>query len=171
MYKHLLVGLLLLVTAQPALGQVYRPNEPLGKTLSKIKPLSTPNNAGGKGILENSCIFKNNGFSLSASEPLLDHCDVPEAIGRFVEKKRPTGPDRQSAREFDRAGIFSPVQGEPIPRQILRRLRRRQDDLFHQGGMYQRKKPDHARRPQGTRRSWRARRAGRPGRSPLASRS
>jgi len=86
MYKRLLVGLLLLVTAQPALGQVYRPNEPLGKTLSKIKPLSTPNNAGGKGILENSCIFKNNGFSLSASEPLLDHCDVPEAIGRFVEK-------------------------------------------------------------------------------------
>lgn len=86
MYKNLFVGLCVLLLARPALAQTYRPNQALGKTLSKIKPLAMPNNAGGKNILENSCIFKNNGFSLSASEQLLDQCNIPEAIGQFVEK-------------------------------------------------------------------------------------
>jgi hypothetical protein len=85
MRKTLLAGVLLLATAFPATAQVYHPNEPLGKTLSKIKSLSMPNNAGGKDILENSCIFKND-FSISASEQLLDHCNVSEAIGQFTSK-------------------------------------------------------------------------------------
>ena len=55
MRNMLLAGLLLLADPQsPALAQVYHPNEPLGKTLSKVKSLSMPNNAGGKNILENS---------------------------------------------------------------------------------------------------------------------
>jgi hypothetical protein len=86
MRNMVLAGLLLLATSSPALAQVYHPNEPLGKTLSKVKSLSMPNNAGGKNILENSCIFKNNDFAISASEQVLDHCDIPGAVGQFVSK-------------------------------------------------------------------------------------
>ena len=93
MRKILLSGLLLLLAASPAFAQVYHPNEPLSKTLSHIKSLSMPNNAGGKNILENSCIYKND-FSISENEELLDHCNSSEVVGQFTAKNGQ--PDRVS---------------------------------------------------------------------------
>lgn len=86
MFKTLCTGLLVLASASPVLAQVYHPNDALGELLAKTKSLSMPNNAGGKNILENSCIFKTD-FSISASEQLLDHCDIPGAISQFVAKR------------------------------------------------------------------------------------
>ncbi len=76
---------LAILAASPAPAQTYRVNEALGELLSKQNNLSLPSNPGGKNILEHSCIYKND-FSLSASEKLLETCDVPKAVGEFTAK-------------------------------------------------------------------------------------
>lgn len=81
-----LLALALLPQSLPAAD--FRPNEPLGELLSKTKSLSVPNNAGGKNILENSCLNKKD-FSMSASEEFLDHCDLSAARTQFLAKYGP----------------------------------------------------------------------------------
>jgi len=88
-----LVALLVLLAGQPALAQTYHANDPLGERLAKTESLSTPNNAGGKNILENSCLNKKD-FSISASEKLLAQCDLAKATADFTAKYG--RPDRTS---------------------------------------------------------------------------
>jgi hypothetical protein len=88
MLRTLVVALLLALLPQPVPAADFRPNEPLGELLSKTKSLSMPNNAGGKNILENSCLNKKD-FSMTASEEFLDHCDLPAATTQFVTKYGP----------------------------------------------------------------------------------
>lgn len=80
-----IVVLLLTLAGSSAWAQTYRANEPLGELLVKTKSLSTPNNAGGRNILENSCLNKKD-FSISASKPLLDRCDLAKATADFTAK-------------------------------------------------------------------------------------
>lgn len=77
--------LLVLLAARPVPAQPFHANDALGERLSKIQSLSTPNNAGGKNILQNSCLNKKD-FSISASEKLLDGCDLPKATAEFTTK-------------------------------------------------------------------------------------
>lgn len=84
-HKTLFVVLVFVLTASTAFAQTYRAGDALGEFLSKTRPLAQPGNAGGKNILENSCIFKNS-FSISASEIFLDPCNLSEAIGKFTAK-------------------------------------------------------------------------------------
>ena len=88
MRKAVLLILTLVLAATPALAQTYRPNDALGELLDKTKNLSQSGNAGGKNILENSCLYKDS-FSMSASAEFLDHCDIREATGRFIAKYGP----------------------------------------------------------------------------------
>jgi|GEM_PF-1871543 len=73
-------------TAQTPLP--YRPNEALGEKLAKTPFVASPSSPGGKDILGNSCIYKDT-FSLSPSEELLEHCDIPAALARFTAKYGP----------------------------------------------------------------------------------
>lgn len=84
-HKTLFVVLVLVLTTSAAYGQTYRAGDALGEFLSKTRTLAQPGNAGGKNILENSCIFKNS-FSISASEIFLDQCNLSEAISKFTAK-------------------------------------------------------------------------------------
>ena len=81
----LCVLVLLTLLAAPVRGQDYRPNTALGELLAKKEYIRSNTNPGGKSILENSCIYKDS-FSLSPSEPLLDHCDVAAATAQFTAK-------------------------------------------------------------------------------------
>ena len=74
--------------ASPTASPVYRADDALGALLAKTKSLSQSGNAGGKNILENSCLYKDS-FSMSASEPFLDRCDVSQASGQFIAKYGP----------------------------------------------------------------------------------
>lgn len=85
--------LLVLLTGAPALAQPFHPNDALGERLSKVQSLSTPNNAGGKNILQNSCLNKKD-FSISASEKVLETCDLAKATADFIAKYG--RPDRTS---------------------------------------------------------------------------
>jgi hypothetical protein len=85
MPKALLLTLVLVLAASAAPAQTYHANDALGERLVKTPPLSQSGNAGGKNILENSCIYKNT-FALSASEDLSDRCDIPREVGKFVSK-------------------------------------------------------------------------------------
>lgn len=76
---------LLTLTVAPLPAQPYHPMDHLGEKMAKTKPLSQSGNAGGRNILENSCIY-NDTFALSASEELLDHCDKPTAIAQFIQQ-------------------------------------------------------------------------------------
>jgi hypothetical protein len=87
------VVLLLALAGGPALAQTYHAGDVLGERLAKTKSLSSPNNAGGRNILQNSCLNKPD-FSISASDTILDHCDLAEATRQFVAKHGP--PDRTS---------------------------------------------------------------------------
>jgi hypothetical protein len=95
MLRLLLLALALTTLLPQALPAAdFHPNAPLGELLVKTKSLSGPNNAGGKNILENSCLYKPD-FSMSASEEFLDHCDLPAATSQFLTKYGPpatTGP-------------------------------------------------------------------------------
>lgn len=85
-HTTLLFALVLVLAASSALAQTYRVNDALGEQLTKkMHTLAQPGNAGGKNILENSCIFKNS-FSISESEKLHDQCNIQDAIGQFVAK-------------------------------------------------------------------------------------
>lgn len=77
----------------PAQAQDYRPNPALGAILAKKPFIETKTNPGGKGILDNSCIYKDS-FSLSPSEVVLDRCDVAGATARFTAQNGP--PDQAS---------------------------------------------------------------------------
>ena len=72
----------------PPAAPVCRPNEPLGEKLAKTPFVASPSSPGGKNILGNSCIYKDT-FSLSPSEALLDHCDIPAALAQFTAKYGP----------------------------------------------------------------------------------
>ncbi|MFP5260222.1 MAG: hypothetical protein ACLGQH_14465 [Acidobacteriota bacterium] len=84
----------LLLPAGPARAQApvqakdYRPNAALGQALAKKPFIETKTNPGGKGILDNSCIYKES-FSLSPSEVVLDHCDVAGATAKFTGQYGP----------------------------------------------------------------------------------
>lgn len=80
-----IMALFVMLAGAPALAQPFHANEALGKYLSEVKSLSTPNNAGGKNILQNSCLNKKD-FSISASEQLLETCDLPKATADFLAK-------------------------------------------------------------------------------------
>jgi hypothetical protein len=93
MRHAVMVALFLILAWQPALAQVYHANDALGERLAKTESLSMPNNAGGKNILQNSCLNKKD-FSISASEKLLDTCDPAKATADFTAKYG--RPDRTS---------------------------------------------------------------------------
>lgn len=80
-------GLLVLLPG-PANSQDYRPNAELGETLAKKPYIKTKTNPGGKGILDNSCIYKDS-FALTPSETVLDRCDVAAATAQFIAKNGP----------------------------------------------------------------------------------
>lgn len=81
----LLAGLL---WAGPALAQNYHPNPALGEMLAKLPYIAQSNNAGGRNILDNSCIFKD-GFSLSPSKEVAKQCDVARGTAEFTAKYGP----------------------------------------------------------------------------------
>ncbi|MHC1790150.1 hypothetical protein [Solidesulfovibrio sp.] len=86
-------GLTLALLAGPAHGQDYRPNAVLGEALAKQPYIKTKTNPGGKGVLDNSCIYKDS-FSMTPSETVLDRCDVAAATAEFTAKY---GPPAQTA--------------------------------------------------------------------------
>jgi len=96
MLRILVVALLLVLLPHPVPAADFRPNEPLGELLSKTKSLSMPNNAGGKNILENSCLNKKD-FSMTASEEFLEHCDHPRHDPVRDQIRSPPPPARRPA--------------------------------------------------------------------------
>ncbi|UJX39375.1 hypothetical protein K9F62_11605 [Desulfovibrio sp. JY] len=85
MRQAVLTVLFVLATVLPAAAQDFRPNQALGDMLSKKPYIAQPNNAGGKNILDNSCIFKDS-FALSPSEPLDETCNIPAAVAKFTSQ-------------------------------------------------------------------------------------
>ncbi|MFU2209378.1 hypothetical protein [Solidesulfovibrio sp. C21] len=83
MRQAVLTVLFVLATVIPAAAQDFRPNQALGDLLSKKSYIAQPNNAGGKNILDNSCIFKDS-FALSPSEPLDETCNIQAAVAKFT---------------------------------------------------------------------------------------
>jgi len=76
------------LAAGPALAQDYQPNAALGQALAKKPFIETKTNPGGKGILDNSCIYKDS-FALSPSEVVLDRCDLAGATAKFTTQYGP----------------------------------------------------------------------------------
>lgn len=72
----------------PAPAKDYRPNAALGQALAKKPFIETKTNPGGKGILDNSCIYKES-FSLGPSEVVSEHCDVAGATAKFTGQYGP----------------------------------------------------------------------------------
>jgi len=83
-------ALALVLAAGPvqAQAQDYRLNDALGQALTKKPYIETKTNPGGRGILDNSCIYKDS-FSLTPSEVVLDHCDVAGATAKFIAQYGP----------------------------------------------------------------------------------
>ena len=82
------VALAAVLAAGPALAQDYHPNDALGQALTKKPYIQTKTNPGGRGILDNSCIYKDS-FSLTPSEVVLEHCDVAGAAAKFIAQYGP----------------------------------------------------------------------------------
>lgn len=80
-------------TPAPTPAKDYRPNAALGQALAKKPFIETKTNPGGKGILDNSCIYKES-FSLSPSEIVSEHCDAAGAAAKFTGQYGP--PDQAS---------------------------------------------------------------------------
>lgn len=76
------------LAAGPAPAQDYHPNDALGQALAKKPFIETKTNPGGKGILDNSCIYKDS-FALSPSEVVLDRCDLAGATAKFTTQYGP----------------------------------------------------------------------------------
>lgn len=84
----LVLVVLALLGASPAVAQNYHPDPALGDMLAKTPYLAESNNPGGKNILDNSCIYKN-GFSLSPSKLTPGTCDPGRAVAEFTAKYGP----------------------------------------------------------------------------------
>ncbi|WP_428566134.1 MAG: hypothetical protein ACP59X_05815 [Solidesulfovibrio sp. DCME] len=89
----LVLLLLVVCCCRPALAQTYHPNPALGEMLAKLPYIAQSNNAGGRNILDNSCIFKDS-FSLSPSKEVAKQCDAARATAEFTAKYGP--PDATS---------------------------------------------------------------------------
>lgn len=76
------------LAAGPALAQDYHPNDALGQALAKKPFIETKTNPGGKGILDNSCIYKDS-FALSPSEVVLERCDLAGGTAKFTTQYGP----------------------------------------------------------------------------------
>jgi hypothetical protein len=83
-----LTAAVVLCWAAKAPAQTYHPNDALGELLVKTQYIAQSNNAGGRNILDNSCIFKES-FSLSPSKVVLEQCDVARGTAEFTAKYGP----------------------------------------------------------------------------------
>ena len=81
----LALALAFVLAAGPAPAEDYRVNAALGELLAHKQHLPSPTTPGGRNVLDNSCIYKDS-FSLTASDVLLDRCDVAGATARFTAK-------------------------------------------------------------------------------------
>lgn len=99
MRKTVCCALALCLFACAPVPPALRSGETLGERLERTRSLTRSGNAGGKNILENSCLYKGD-FSISASEPVRETCDINQAVGDFVGKYGP--PARTSQAPGDK---------------------------------------------------------------------